>query len=65
MSDYERLKVIVAGDSGVGKTAFVHLLCYGEALLNPSWTVGCGIELSVRIDHSFKFLHIVCLIVPL
>ncbi|KAL5971829.1 Rab-like protein 3 [Taenia solium] len=47
MSDYDRLKVIVAGDSGVGKTAFVHLLCYGEALLNPSWTVGCGIELMI------------------
>uniref|UniRef100_A0A5K3EL10 Rab-like protein 3 n=1 Tax=Mesocestoides corti TaxID=53468 RepID=A0A5K3EL10_MESCO len=47
MCDYDRLKVVVAGDSGVGKTAFVHLLCYGEALLNPSWTVGCSVELTI------------------
>ncbi|VDM23235.1 unnamed protein product [Hydatigera taeniaeformis] len=47
MSDYDRLKVIVVGDSGVGKTAFVHLLCYEQVLPNPSWTVGCSIELSI------------------
>ncbi|VDL27854.1 unnamed protein product [Hymenolepis diminuta] len=47
MGDYDRLKVIVAGDTGVGKTAFVHLLCYDEPLLNPSWTIGFNLELSI------------------
>ncbi|EUB55500.1 Rab-like protein 3 [Echinococcus granulosus] len=47
MSDYDRLKVVVAGDSGVGKTAFVHLLCYEETLPNPSWTIGCSVELLI------------------
>ena len=54
MTDYDRLKIVVAGDSGVGKTAFVHLLCYGDVLFNPSWTVGCSIELSVGIIVEFS-----------
>lgn len=47
MGDYDRLKIIVAGDTGVGKTAFVHLVCYGKPLPNPSWTIGCNLEVSV------------------
>ncbi|KAM3175700.1 hypothetical protein ACTXT7_008028 [Hymenolepis weldensis] len=56
MSDYDRLKVIVAGDTGVGKTAFVHLLCYDEPLLHPAWTIGFNLELSIfpRSVGEFK-----------
>ncbi|KAL7064170.1 hypothetical protein AAHC03_05604 [Spirometra sp. Aus1] len=45
MQNFGRVKIAVAGDSGVGKTAFVHLISQKEALLNPSWTVGCGVEI--------------------
>eukprot|EP00516_Mucochytrium_quahogii_P005245 CAMPEP_0203763742 /NCGR_PEP_ID=MMETSP0098-20131031/16785_1 /ASSEMBLY_ACC=CAM_ASM_000208 /TAXON_ID=96639 /ORGANISM=" , Strain NY0313808BC1" /LENGTH=254 /DNA_ID=CAMNT_0050658919 /DNA_START=260 /DNA_END=1024 /DNA_ORIENTATION=- len=37
-------RVLVVGDSGVGKTSLVHKLCYGEVLNNPEWTVGCNVE---------------------
>ncbi len=40
-------RIIVVGDSGVGKTSLVHLLCYGEPCVNPTWTVGCSIEVKV------------------
>ncbi len=57
MPDYDRVKVVVVGDSGVGKTAFVHLMCYEDALLNPSWTVGASVEVTVGIvrllAHTF------------
>ncbi|VDM03696.1 unnamed protein product [Schistocephalus solidus] len=45
MQNFGRVKIVVAGDSGVGKTAFVHLLSQKEVLLNPSWTVGCSVEI--------------------
>ncbi len=38
---------MVVGDSGVGKTALVHLLCHGDVLSNPSWTIGCSVELFI------------------
>ncbi|XP_045116050.1 rab-like protein 3 isoform X2 [Portunus trituberculatus] len=46
-----KVKILVVGDSGVGKTSLVHLICHGEALGNSSWTIGCSVE--VRI-HEFR-----------
>ena len=69
MGDMEKVRVLVVGDSGVGKTSLTWLLrfvrqCYlsseryhviaftfshDTALPNPSWTVGCSIEVQTEI----------------
>ncbi|KAK7080440.1 Rab-like protein 3 [Halocaridina rubra] len=46
-----KVKILVVGDSGVGKTSLVHLICHGTALSNSSWTIGCSVE--VRI-HEYR-----------
>ncbi|XP_031469026.1 rab-like protein 3 [Phasianus colchicus] len=51
MAALDRVKVLVLGDSGVGKSSLVHLLCHNQVLGNPSWTVGCSVD--VRI-HDYK-----------
>ncbi|KAF5403889.1 GTP-binding domain protein [Paragonimus heterotremus] len=51
MSEFERVKVLVVGDSGVGKTALVHLLCNQQPLTNPCYTVGCSLDVKV---HQFR-----------
>ena len=41
--DTERsMRVLVVGDSGVGKTSVVHMLAERSALTSPAWTVGCA-----------------------
>ncbi|XP_036401494.1 rab-like protein 3 [Megalops cyprinoides] len=51
MASLDRVKLLVLGDSGVGKSSLVHLLCQNQVLGNPSWTVGCSVD--VRI-HDYK-----------
>ncbi|XP_029434024.1 rab-like protein 3 isoform X2 [Rhinatrema bivittatum] len=51
MASLDRVKVLVLGDSGVGKSSLVHLLCQNQVLGNPSWTVGCSVD--VRI-HDYR-----------
>ncbi|CAL8073085.1 unnamed protein product [Calicophoron daubneyi] len=51
MIEYEKAKVVVVGDSGVGKTALVHLFCKQQPLLNPSYTIGCSLDVKV---HMFR-----------
>jgi Rab-like protein 3 len=56
------VRILVLGDSGVGKTCLVHRLCYGDELKDPAWTVGCNtaVKLDVR-EHetlSYQFLDI-------
>lgn len=51
MSAIDRVRIIVLGDSGVGKTSFVHLAAHGEPLKSPSWTVGCSVEVKL---HEYK-----------
>uniref|UniRef100_A0AAX7SUK7 RAB, member of RAS oncogene family like 3 n=1 Tax=Astatotilapia calliptera TaxID=8154 RepID=A0AAX7SUK7_ASTCA len=33
---------------GVGKSSLVHLLCQNQVLGNPSWTVGCSVDVRVQ-----------------
>uniref|UniRef100_H3B5Y5 RAB, member of RAS onco family like 3 n=1 Tax=Latimeria chalumnae TaxID=7897 RepID=H3B5Y5_LATCH len=33
---------------GVGKSSLVHLLCQNQVLGNPSWTVGCSVDVRVN-----------------
>ncbi|XP_066962500.1 rab-like protein 3 isoform X3 [Macrobrachium rosenbergii] len=46
-----KVKILVVGDSGVGKTSLVHLICHGCALGNSSWTIGCSVEVKV---HEYR-----------
>ncbi|XP_054263602.1 rab-like protein 3 [Macrosteles quadrilineatus] len=48
MAAIDKVKVIVVGDSGVGKTSLVHLVCHSEPISNPSWTVGCGVDVKLH-----------------
>lgn len=51
MSVIDRVKILVLGDTGVGKTSFVHLAAHNEPLKSPSWTVGCSLEVKL---HEYK-----------
>ncbi|KAK9111151.1 hypothetical protein Scep_018670 [Stephania cephalantha] len=42
-----QVRVLVVGDSGVGKTSLVHLIVKGSSIARPSQTVGC----SVSVKH--------------
>ncbi|XP_063592602.1 rab-like protein 3 [Penaeus indicus] len=46
-----KVKILVVGDSGVGKSSLVHLICHGQALSNSSWTIGCSVEVRV---HEYR-----------
>jgi GTPase SAR1 family protein len=45
----DKIRVLVLGDSGCGKTSLVHLLCTGKAIYNPPTTIGCSAEIKVSI----------------
>lgn len=47
----EKVRVIVLGDSGTGKTSLVHLIANEEALTSPGWTVGAQVEVKL---HEYK-----------
>ncbi|KAM1332232.1 hypothetical protein ACFX13_045404 [Malus domestica] len=43
-----QVRVLVVGDSGVGKTALVHLMVKGSSITRPPQTVGC----TVGVKHT-------------
>ncbi|KAI9116965.1 hypothetical protein K1719_011964 [Acacia pycnantha] len=45
---YGQIRVLVVGDSGVGKTSLVHLIIKGSSIAHPSQTIGC----SVGVKHT-------------
>ncbi|XP_037810335.1 rab-like protein 3 isoform X1 [Lucilia sericata] len=47
----DKVRIIIVGDSGVGKTCLTHLIAHGESLTRPGWTVGCNIEIKL---HEYK-----------
>ncbi|KAG9303383.1 hypothetical protein G9A89_013709 [Geosiphon pyriformis] len=51
MEPHDKLRIVVVGDSGVGKTSLVHILCHNEALRHPTWTIGCSVEVKTH-NHS-------------
>lgn len=51
MTAIDRVRVMVLGDSGVGKSSFVHLVAHNEPIRSPSWTVGCSVEVKL---HEYK-----------
>ncbi|KAG0256375.1 hypothetical protein DFQ27_005761 [Actinomortierella ambigua] len=49
---YDRAKVLVLGDAGVGKSTLVHMLCHGEAQRGGTPTVGCNIDVRLHTAPS-------------
>ncbi|XP_036342041.1 rab-like protein 3 isoform X1 [Rhagoletis pomonella] len=47
----DKVRVLLVGDSGVGKTCLTHLITHKESLSRPGWTVGCNIEVKL---HEYK-----------
>ncbi|KAL3284405.1 hypothetical protein HHI36_018565 [Cryptolaemus montrouzieri] len=47
----KRVRIMVLGDSGVGKTSLVNLIAHNEPLKSPSWTIGCSVEVKL---HEYK-----------
>lgn len=47
----DRVRVIVVGDSGVGKSSLIHLLAHDKVISNPSWTIGAAVDLRI---HEYK-----------
>lgn len=50
-NNIDKVRIIIVGDSGVGKTCLTHLIAHSESLTRPGWTVGCNIEIKL---HEFK-----------
>ncbi|XP_054730420.1 rab-like protein 3 isoform X1 [Anastrepha obliqua] len=50
-NNIDKVRVLLVGDSGVGKTCLTHLIAHNESLTRPGWTVGCNIEVKL---HEYK-----------
>lgn len=46
-----KVKVLVLGDSGVGKSSLTHLIAYGQTTKTPGYTIGCSTEIKL---HDYK-----------
>ncbi|XP_052197671.1 small GTPase LIP1-like [Diospyros lotus] len=44
-----QVRVLVVGDSGVGKTSLVHLIVKGSSVARPSQTIGCTVDVKHTI----------------
>lgn len=51
MSSIDKVRIIVAGDSGVGKSSMVYLIANNEVLTSAPYTVGCSVEVKL---HEYK-----------
>ncbi|CAH1795335.1 unnamed protein product [Owenia fusiformis] len=51
MATIEKVRILVVGDSGVGKTSLVHLMVNNEPIGNPSWTIGGSVDVKL---HDYK-----------
>ncbi|GES89283.1 rab-like protein 3 [Rhizophagus clarus] len=50
----DKIRIVVVGDPGVGKTSLVHILCHNEVLRHPSYTIGCTVDVKI---HSHTRTH--------
>lgn len=48
MAATDKIKVLVLGDSGVGKSSLVHLIAHSQPIANSSWTIGCSLEVKLH-----------------
>ena len=52
LQNADKIRILVLGDSGVGKTSLVELLCSGTELRKPRSTVGCAIHMKIHESPS-------------
>lgn len=57
-SNYHSAKILVLGDSGVGKSSLIHLICHSSVLSSPQWTIGASIDLKMQNNHFLEFWDI-------
>lgn len=57
-----KVKVLVLGDSGVGKSSLAQLLCYEEENKNPGYTIGCSVHIKVLV-YFFNPCFQICLLI--
>lgn len=51
MGTHDRVRILVLGDSGVGKTSLVHLISKGKPLNDLSHTIGASVDVSL---HEYR-----------
>jgi len=51
MASCDRVRILVLGDSGVGKTSLVHLMAHSQPLRQLSYTIGATVEVKL---HEYK-----------
>jgi GTPase SAR1 family protein len=53
----DKVRVLVLGDSGVGKTSVIQLICSEAVNHNPPSTIGCFADVKVESGfHTINFL---------
>ncbi|KAH9261130.1 hypothetical protein BASA81_000834 [Batrachochytrium salamandrivorans] len=48
MEEWPKVRILVLGDSGVGKTCLVERLVTGQVPSTPRWTLGCNVQVLVH-----------------
>lgn len=56
--DKSSAKILVLGDSGVGKSSLIHLICHSTILSSAQWTIGCSIDVKIHDNHFLEFWDI-------
>ncbi len=51
MTTFDRVRILVLGDSGVGKSSLVHLIAEGRPLSDLNYTIGASFEVKL---HEFR-----------
>jgi len=56
----DKVRVLVCGDSYVGKTSLVHLICHDKVLSTSPWTIGCKAEVKMHeYNHTMLFVEMI------
>ena len=48
----QSVKILVVGDSEVGKSSLVHLICHRVALSRPVYTTGCSLDVKIHEHYQ-------------
>uniref|UniRef100_A0A6G1SPQ6 Rab-like protein 3 n=1 Tax=Aceria tosichella TaxID=561515 RepID=A0A6G1SPQ6_9ACAR len=56
--DKTSAKILVLGDSGVGKSSLIHLICHSAVLSSAQWTIGCSIDVKLHDNCFLEFWDI-------
>jgi hypothetical protein len=51
----DRVRLLVVGDAGVGKSSLVHLICHGAVLRGGGATVGCDVDAKLHAHHGVSY----------